>query len=93
MTKLEEVARALCRRYMARTDEHGPNWDSFGASLDDAVNREWRDSSDDARCAVEALREPSQMMFLIMERAGVSFQTQQRMWPKLIDAILSEPQV
>ena len=44
-----------------------------------------------ARAVIEALREPNQAMFLAMERAGVSFATQERMWPAVVDAILADP--
>ena len=45
----------------------------------------------DARATIEAMREPTHAMVLVMEQSGVSFRTQQCAWPAAIDAALSEP--
>lgn len=72
---VERVARAIAYAVSLQSDSGvPPKWS------------EWRD---EARAAIEAMREPTPDMFLAAEKAGISFQTQQRVWPAMIDAALS----
>jgi len=87
MTDLERVARAMW-------EVQGPTSDGSTLGTWERANPISRDNMLlQARAALTELRELSQLMFMTMERYGVSFQTQQRMWPALIDAILSAPQL
>jgi hypothetical protein len=55
--KIEQVARALCRsKRNAPPDQYPAGW------IDRHVNDNWGLFVDDARCAIEAMREPTEAM-------------------------------
>lgn len=66
MTKLEEVARAMCRRAVSTWPEDARE----GRTVEEIVDWDWRDWLEDSRAAVEALREPSEAMIDGAENSG-----------------------
>ncbi len=88
MTKLEEVARAIC--VAAGFDpEDDPNATGGPLFTDVAFPEHWRKWHTflrQARAAIEAVREPSWGMI----EAGQDHVTRGDIWQSMIDAILSE---
>jgi hypothetical protein len=60
---VEAAARAMCRAWMERVEEDQaprrdrPNWVWFGKSIEEAVDKQWRDHADDFASIAAALRE------------------------------------
>jgi hypothetical protein len=84
MTKIEEVARAICRQ--AQID------DGYSEMQADSGNAQgmWRNFRQQARAAVEALREPIDSMLDIRIMDQAEEQSLREDWRAMIDAILNE---
>lgn len=90
---LERVARAICKSVDGRNPDHliavYEDRPLVGGGIMIPIHkRDWENYLTQARAAIAAMREPTNEMFLAMEQSGVSFQTQQRMWPAVVDVML-----
>lgn len=91
---VERVARAMCRRHVEEWESSSMRrriWELLGDTLDDAVNRKWKDYEGDAKVATAAMREPTDAM--AEAGAPVAGTTRRGMWQgwqAMIDIALSE---
>lgn len=86
MSKIEEVAKALCKRHYTKR---------FGKSPSDAhvvmnVEANWRDFAEEAQVAIEAMREPNEDMLDAMNEHAGSIAPEYA-WADAIDAALKDP--
>ena len=97
MTKIEEVARALCRVWLFKA---GRDILREGAAIDpvamagatySGVDKHWRNFIEDAQAAIEAMREPTESMISAYWKAqGGDRAPCEETLDALIDAALTE---
>lgn len=94
MTMVERVARRLCRRFHL-AGYGGEISDAIARYIEVSVEHDWHKWADDARVAIEAIREPTEAMMDVGGEARWRSPIRdpdnvREIWRAMIDASLSE---